>query len=343
MNEAVHLQEEEPKSSIIKGYELNLTTLNVWVEDENGDQTIFSQSEDGIYQSPPGFAGKVGSTYQLHITMENGEEYQSEPELLQAAPPIATIYGRYTEQPNEAGEQNVGGIQFFIDSEETDHQYFRYEWEEGYKIATPYPARYRVNEDSTLEYMDTSLGICYQERFSNELFYSTTNTSTANQIIEFPIRFISEEQQQLRTRYALLVKQFAISESAYLFYKQLNENNQSGGSLFDQQSGTVIGNITSIDNPNQNILGYFEAAGVAEKRSYFKPGDFEEFDFPRYPYNCPYSEIIETTSDSAGYFVEQGANVFLYDPFLDQVSIHTRSCTDCSFYATLTPPTYWEE
>ncbi|WP_421873629.1 DUF4249 domain-containing protein [Marinoscillum sp.] len=316
----------------------------VWVEDGNGVRTPFVQIEGGFYQSPEAFAGQVGQTYQLHIELPDGSAYESSSELLQAAPAIDAVYGKYTEQANSAGDQNTGGIQFFIDSETSDHAYYRYSWEEGYKIETPYPARYMVTDDSMLVLMDTSIGICYKEGFSTELIYGTTNNSTVNRMVEFPIRYLSDEQQQLRVRYSILVKQYAINESAYLFYKQLDENNESGGSLFDQQNGTVIGNISSTSNSGENVLGYFEAAGVSKKRAFFNDEDLDEqFDRPRFPYACHYSLTIVTSADSALYYVRQGGNVFSYDPFLNEVQIQSISCTDCSFYADTTPPNYWEE
>ena len=325
---------------------LNETVNNaiLWIEDEDGTEIRYSFVENGVYQTPASFRGIVNHSYSLHVAIGE-DEYISEPELLRAAPTIDTIYGQYVQKASEVNNQFSGGIQFFIDSEETEQSFFRYEWTEAYKIVTPYPASHYVLEDSSIVRMDTSLGVCYQEHFSNELIYGTRNNSTVNKMLEFPVRYVSEETQMLRTRYTILVKQFAISEAAYLFYKQIDENNESGGSLFDQQSGAVVGNITHATDPSQPVIGFFEAAGVTEKRSFFNNRDLDErFDQSSFPYYCRAIESITTIPDSAYYYIDTfGGNIYYYSTFPQEVGIQSMACTDCTFYADNTPPSYWEE
>ena len=317
----------------------------VWVEDQDGNATYYSNQENGVYLSSEGFSGTIGNTYQLHIEMPDGEEYVSEEETLNPPVEIDSIYGQYLQKASENSANNTGGIQFFIDSKESNQSFYRYEWTEAYKIVAPYPASHYVTADSMLVKMDSSTGICYKEGSSNELIYGTTNNSTVNRMVEFPVRYVSEETQYLRTRYTILVKQYSISQKAYIFYKQLDENNKSGGSLFDQQSGAVVGNITNVTNPDKNVVGFFEVAGVSEKRAYFEPIDLDErFNQSNFPYNCRPDQIITTTPDSAYYYVnETGGVIFYFSLMPPQIGIHARACTTCTFYADITPPSYWEE
>lgn len=329
-----------------------VTTASVWVEDQNGTAYNYSISESGNYTSPAGFTGQVGNSYRLFVEMPDGQRYSSEAELLNASPDIDSIYGRYGEEPTEEGDRNVGGIQFFVDSENAGGttRYFRYEWEEAYKIVVPYPASHELQiteEDTTLVPLQTPKGICYQENASNSLIYGTTVGSQGNRIVEFPVRFVSQEIQQLRTRYALLVKQYAISESAYLFYKRLRENNESGGSLFDKQTGSVFGNMISEDDPDQAVLGFFEVAGVSQKRTFFsRAGLDDKLSGPDFPYNCHFTQSTITTPDSAFFYLNRdGGNVYLVNdlPPVPEIRIQSQGCTDCSFYASVVPPDYWIE
>lgn len=321
---------------------------SVWVVDEDGNQTDYAYHEQGTYVSPPGFAASEGKSYQLYLELPGGERYISNPEALTAAPPIDSIYDQYARIPTVLGDRSVGGIQFFIDThDETGKaRYFRYEWEEGYKIRVPYPKRFILEDDTTLTYLVESPGICYTENQSNELIYGTSIGSTEERMVEFPVRFVSEEDQALRVRYSLLVRQFAISESAYLFYKRLRENNDSGGSLFDKQTGSVFGNIYSENNPDQAVLGYFEVSGVSEKRAFFNRSELDDgLDVAGFLYTCSPQNIVTTTLDSAAYYLDfTGGNIFYYEelpPMPPSVSIHFRSCTDCSSWADTTPPDYW--
>lgn len=316
----------------------------VWLEVGDGSRVELTVTENGTYKTPAAFVGVPNQTYQLFIVLENGEEFRSEPEVLLKAPGVERIYGRYASLPNSAGDKNVGGIQFFVDSEEnTEVKYFRYEYEEAYKIQTPYPALYDVAPDSSLIPFDTMIGVCYAERFSNELIYGTTNGTSANRMIEFPVQFVGEDEQVLRSRYSILVKQYAISESAYLFYKRLNENNESGGSLFDQQAGSVVGNIFSVSEPNKVIVGYFEASGVSTKREFFSRQDLDDrLNVAGFRYRCYSGDAIITTVDSALYYLEiTNGNIYYYDFFTSEIAIHEQGCTDCSFYADPIKPSYW--
>ncbi|MEQ8239508.1 MAG: DUF4249 domain-containing protein [Cyclobacteriaceae bacterium] len=331
----------------------SITTAKVWVEDGDGNTFPYTFTKQNTYSSPDGFRAETGKKYALWVEMPDGSRYRSDSQLLQAAPLIDTIYGKYAELPNENEDQNVGGIQFFIDANNSDSnaKYFRYEWEEAYKIITPYPAQFRVADDSSIVPLDTAIGICYQEGASNLLIYGTSVGNAGNQILEFPVRFLSESQQQLRTRYSILVRQHAIGEAAYLFYKRLRENNESGGSLFDQQVGSVYGNMYAVDNPDEAVLGFFEVAGVSEKRSFFDYADLaDEINRPPFIYDCFLISGVITTPDSAAYYLNiTGGNIYSYletspdSGMPSEVGIQSKTCTDCSFYAEITPPDYWIE
>ncbi|MEQ8581695.1 MAG: DUF4249 domain-containing protein [Marinoscillum sp.] len=320
----------------------------VWVTDGAGLRTDFSADESGVYTSPPAFRGVVGNSYSLFVEMPDGSLYTSDEQLLRASPEIDSIYGKYAQLPDEADEQNVGGIQFFIDSHDDsgNTRHYRYEWEEAYKIQVPYPAHYEVvvsDTDTAIVPLDTPKGICYQEYYSNSLIYGTSVGSRENRMAEFPVRFVSEKLPHLRTRYALLVKQYAISESAYLFYKRLRENNESGGSLFDKQTGSIFGNIHAADNTEQSVLGYFEVSGVSSKRRFFYNRDLDErLRAGHFPYSCLYTERISTVPDSAYYYLQlYDGNIYALYTFPPSVDIYSRGCTDCSFYAEVIPPDYW--
>ena len=323
-----------------------VSNAEVWVEAADGDRIEYAGAQDGTYYSPPGFQAEVGDTYQLFIRMPDGATYASTAESLIKSPGIDSVYDRYAELPSSEGDRNVGGIQFFVDTHDETGvaRFFRYEWEEAYEIRVPFPAAYELNEDSMLVPMQDEIGVCYRENASNNLIFGTTIGNSENRIAEFPIRFVSQEDQTLRVKYAILVKQYAISESAYLFYKRLRENNESGGSLFDQQTGSVFGNISSLDNNDQQVLGYFEVAGVSEKRTFFSNAELDpRLRVANFPFYCTSENSIKTVPDSVQYYLGQtGGHVYGYSSMPPAAYIHNRSCTDCSFYASITPPDYWE-
>jgi hypothetical protein len=326
-----------------------VTDAAVWVKVNGANRVDFSEESPGIYTSPNAFQGVTQTTYQLFIELSDGKTFESTPELLLASPEIDTIYGKYLERPDVDNLETVGGIQFFIDSKASNgsSKYYRYEWEEGYKIEVPYPAAYELKyteKDTTVVVIDSLKSPCYLENQSKGIFIGSTIGTTEERVIEYPIRYISDEMQELRTRYSILVKQYAISEAAYFFYKELKENNESGGSLFDQQPGTVFGNIKSSGDTDEPVLGFFEVSGVSEKRSFFSQSDMDErFNKPAFRFSCYFYDEIRTVQDSAFYYLNiyQGSNITDYSIMTGELTIQSQACTDCSYYAELTPPDYW--
>lgn len=328
-----------------------ISGASVQVVDGNETVIVFEESADGIYHSPVEFRGETGMEYRLEIDLPNGKSYQSEFVRLLPSPAIDSIYARYAVLPDPSGERSVGGLQFFVDSyDETGlARYFRYEWEETYLIRVPFPAQYRFFEDSSFEVLDIPIGICYDSAQSSTVLYGSTVGSTSGQMAEFPVRFVSEEDQTMREKYTILVRQYAISEDAYFFYKRLKENNESGGSLFDRQTGTILGNITSVEDPEEPVLGYFEVSGVTELRQFFIPRMVDRrLKVAGFPYRCVTDDSIITSLDSVLYYLDAnpGHNVYNIVYPSDgppEASLQSKTCTDCSWYANNIKPSYWED
>ncbi len=328
-----------------------ISGASVQVVDGDGAVIEFEESAEGSYYSPLEFRGEAGMDYRLEIDLPNGSTYQSEFVKLLPSPAIDSIYGRYAVLPDPSGEQSVGGLQFFVDSydEAGQSRYFRYEWEETYLIRVPFPAQYRFFEDSSFEQLEIPIGICYDSAQSSTVIYGSTVGSINGRMAEFPVRFVSGEEQTLREKYTLLVRQYAISEDAYFFYKRLKENNESGGSLFDRQTGTILGNITSVEDPEEPVLGYFEVSGVTELRRFFIPRMVDRrLKVAGFPYRCTEDGSIITSLDSVLYYLDEnpGHNVYSIVYPSDrppEASLQSKTCTNCSWYANNIKPSYWED
>ena len=117
-----------------------MTNATVWIEDDQGNRTDFTEQDAGSYLSPTNFAGTVGRSYALFINTSDGKRYQSSYEELVEAPEIGPIYNRFAFQQEDRQSNPVGGVQFFIDVDNADKstQFYRYEWNDAHQIITPY-------------------------------------------------------------------------------------------------------------------------------------------------------------------------------------------------------------
>jgi len=91
---------------------------------------------------------------------------------------------------------------------------------------------------------------------TDNLFNGTVSTAPTVFIEDDGLRFVNE-------KYMIRVKQYAINAATYEFYSLLETQLEISGDIFDSPPATVRGNIISLDNPDEEVVGYFWAADVA--------------------------------------------------------------------------------
>ena len=329
-----------------------LTSAEVWVEGADGSKIEFIETEPGHYENIEKISGVAGNNYQLFFTTSEGRQYQSNPQELIASPPIDSIYDVYAEKANTKTGELMKGIQFFMDTHDETNtaQYYKYEWEETYEVYAPYPSYYEFFSDPDTAVARTEdVSPCYASAKSVGINVGTTVNLTESRLSELPIRYITNETDHLKSAYSILVRQYVISAEAYGFYRKILENNNDNGSLFDKQLGVVAGNISSLADPDETVLGFFEVSGVAEKRSFFKFEDLDRrFPLPDEQYPCLIQHNISTI-DSLEYYVRGKGYGIVTAEYCYSIRCNNefnamlapKYCTDCRFRGPATKPDFW--
>jgi hypothetical protein len=172
-----------------------------------------------------------------------------------------------------------------------------------------------------------------------------TNHLTSDRIIDYPLHFVSTETNRLRILYSLLVKQYAISQAAYEFWKMHDDLSENAGTLFDPIPSQVTGNIYNLNDPEEPVMGYFEASGVSTRRVFvsdenlpgnvFVPSDFEFCQF-----------LVLENPGNLNSLLGQG---WIYiDEYYDMNILMVRltnnvKCFDCTLTGSNKRPDYWPE
>ena len=247
--------------------------------DDAGNRTILPERSPGYYSTDPGFTGIPGRTYTLEVTLPDGSEYRSTPELMPEPVSIDSIYGQYITIPTDDNSTDQTGVQVFLDAHSTDDEpkNFRYSFRESFETPVPYPSQYDwvgTGAGFRLIEREQPLGTCYRKAESTTTLVGTTKGLSENRIASFPIRFINESGLELAYSYIIEVSQFTISGNAHAFYRYLQESNEGAGSLSDRQLGSINGNIANVSDPLTPVLGYFEVAGVATTKRTFSYHQF---------------------------------------------------------------------
>ena len=250
---------------------------------------------------------------------------------------------------DEAGTDR--GVQFFVNASGTgtENIRMRYNWIETYEIRSSFISRYvfdfEINEP-VLRAPDDIIHICYRTVENTELILANSSGQSENRVQEIPIKFVNQNAQQLSNLYSLMVQQYALSPDAYEYYQNLEETNEGSGSLSDRQVGTFPGNVSSEDNPEKLILGYFEVSRFYEERVFFTNEEFVADGYSQAPY--PGCTVLDKDTLTTPELVEQYTGFGRRFGILDQITdfsweISSRRCADCKEFGTYEKPLFWPE
>ncbi len=297
--------------------------------DDLGNSFDFEEYRPGVYRvwMTKDFL-KPGTSYKLIVTTNSGEEIESDYDQLPECPKIDSIYYIRKDIPTTNPNKPLQGIQFYIDMNATSvsSHYFKWEIEETYEHHAVYPKKIYW-DGKTIKIAnppDYSMMVCWStEKLKNHYTLSTVNLAQ-KKITMHPLHFVDNLTQRLTYGYSILVNQYALSPSAYIFWEQLRENNELGG-LYGKQPISIKGNFKNLTSPNKKVLGLFQATSIRTKRIFVRNVNGLELFYPQ----CSASETPRVLPK----------NTFLY---LGEGGVLEASCIECfAEGGSTTKPDFW--
>ncbi len=331
----------------------------VRVLEDAGTEYVFEEINPGIYKSVQKFAAKQGKEYQLTITTADGRSYSSDKVVLPAKSSIDRVYPK-----RMIGDTGADGIGLLIDSFDLSGEsvYYRFEYEETYRINPPFwvpkdiEGSYDAEGMLSLELVERPVGkrVCYNTNISNNIQQVNTSTLDEDRISALVLNFIPLDDIRIEDRYSILVRQYVQSREAFGFYELLKRFSESE-SLFSQvQPGFITGNIVSDTDDSEKVLGFFDVSSIAETRIFFNRADVVE-ETSRYYERCitvipeprPLQTIQSFKEDLLS-LLDTGTVVYLAGegpdaPFGDPFTFITRECGDCTANGKSAVPDFWED
>jgi len=352
-NQEIYLSKVFPLDSNGPSPESNAV---VKIIDDNQNTYNFIETIPGKYISSNEFEAQPNINYQLFITTQEGKSYTTEPTQLTSITQIDNLYPSL--EVDDLGFEN---ITLFVDSYNPngDSRYYRYEFEETYKIVAPKWNQYDlvVVQNSNSYTIEKQLKTreektCYNTVNSNSIIQKETTGFIEDRVTKFPVRILSKDNTIISHRYSILVKQYVQSLEAFTFYKTLNKLSGSESIFSQNQPGFFGGNIFSVDSPNDKVVGLFEVSSVSTKRIFINYQDF----FPNQPLPPYFTECepfaptnkpeggdlsdlaVTLNSGTVKYFRDNlEPNYTNPGPYL----VVPVECGDCTKYGTNVKPTFW--
>lgn len=334
---------------------------NVTITDNDNNRYTF-ELKDSIYVSQSEFQAIPGRKYRLEITTHDGKTYYSASETLST---VNEIQGVNASVQTVDGQR---GVLISVDSFDPNNssKYYRYEYEETYKIVAPLwdqdkaitlpPLSGNTHKEIGIVPRVGESKICYSTQKSKDILMASTNSLNEDRI-SFPIRFISDQNYIISHRYSILTKQYIQNLESYTFYKTLKEISGSDNILSQNQPGFFYGNIRSADNPSEKVIGFFDVSSVSSKRIFFNYTDlFPEESLPPYFNNCEikvWTFCFESTNPDCrgGQLLSTiETNQLLYlssyqysNPVYTTYEMVPPPCGDCTSFSSNIVPPFWTE
>ena len=347
-NEMTHQEVKLSRASAVNDG-LPLMEFGAVVTVVNNSGTEFNFEEKGDkYISETKFKAEPNSYYQLKIRTVSGKEYISSTEQVTAENTI-NVETAVIEKEGEKGVQiNVKNY-----DPTNSSKFYRYEYEETYQIKTNFEVKEQLKESGYIAYNNyfkldilpakSNTRICYSTNYSSEILQTNT-VDQQKALVNYAIRFISQNDYILTNRYTIKVKQYTQNRAAYDYYYTLNKMSGTGDLLSPNQPGYIVGNIKSTTNASEKVVGFFEVASVSQKRIFFNYEDI----FPSQKLTDYFREcepiLVEHENLSKNNFSILRSHVYLGPGAGLNVTKYymvEKECGDCTTFSSNVKPSFW--
>ncbi|MHA6249574.1 DUF4249 domain-containing protein [Pontibacter sp. CAU 1760] len=265
------------------------TGAMVYVKSDKGEEIFFRHYKSGLYRPLGDKSAKIGETYQLRIQVA-GRSYESEKVTMLPPVPIDSVYTEFAEvEVGIEGKKEkalMPGYKFFVDFTDPGEQKNFYRWSVASVIEVytqPWNFIDYECRGCPRARPKPCCGHCWVYERAQLYNVKSDRLTDGRKNLRQELHFAPFERD-LSAKYKLTVYQHSISEDAYNFFKVVEQQRQSTGTVFDAPPSQLKGNIYNISDKEEQVIGYFDASAVSKKELTILRQDIQEPNSPEYVY-----------------------------------------------------------
>lgn len=288
------LRDERYRLSAVDGAEVSSV-------DGDGNEVSWSQVEStSAYRPPANFAGVPGQSYRLRVVTTDGQMLESTPEVMASPVPIVDSRITFSQESyfSTGRDRFIPAFTLFIDLDDPvdqrNYYLINYQKWETIDVCASCPTRQRYRGDGCENWQrnfserwdylcETD---CWSVRDGEgfELFRDElSNGNRINNVRAGRLDFVSGNAGLL-----FEARLQAITGAAFRYASTLKEVSEGSGGLNAPSPAALVGNIKSVSNPDDIVLGNFSTASITTHRAYIDRSTVEGTPLP-----SEYSVMLE--------------------------------------------------
>ncbi|WP_185817019.1 DUF4249 domain-containing protein [Hymenobacter metallilatus] len=281
----------------------------------------------------------ANQSYRLYIRTTSGREYASDYAPLKLTPAIDQLQGRV--QSN--------GVQLYLSTHDDQNltQYYRWEYEETWEFTSAYESLYRYAGNNRMVQRKEDIYHCWRFIPSTTIVTTSTVRLAQDAVRDYRLLFIPLASERLLSRYSVLVRQYALSQAEFDYWEAVKKNTENIGTLFDPLPSQIQGNVHSLTDAQEPVLGFVGAATVVGKRIFITRADLPRDWIPQHEgYElCTGLDYWPNSIKYKDYTMDDMFGDSVYrTPVARQGTVYTMqtmACVDCRLRGTNHKPSYW--
>ena len=279
--------------------------------------------------------------YVLEIELSSGERFTSE-----EMQPIVT-----PEIIDAGFKRDEEGVEVFVSTQgnaNVDDFLWTYEetWIYRPRIRAPYVYVPEIRDVRDRKESEQNW-LCFKTEPSPGILLETSSRFRDQVVFQQTITEVPQGDERIMDRYSILISQKGIASKDVAFWEILKKNTEDIGSIFSPLPSLIGGNIKSLDSGKSPVIGQVSLGVIRQKRVYINTADVLPWNYLDPTFNdCIIGEEPVFRADYQVIFgngavvparpLMAGTTIVGYYP-------SSKRCTDCSLYASLKKPSFWED
>jgi hypothetical protein len=257
----------------------------VLIKDDLGRVTrLVEQEQRGLYLTEEIFAAEIGRSYNLEIITQNKKRYVSRPELVSQVPELDSVSYRAVRTPGSDRLNDEYGVQVlahFQDPVEEDNFYFWRTLESDFVLVSE-PELGHAGPAG----MPTCPPCCESICFHTDVpkpgnIVTVPDTDFNGQYQNRVVAYVVDDGVRFKDTYRLELQHMSVTQETQRYLQLIDQQLRLTGSVFDPPPANIRGNMISLDDPDELVLGQFFAVDVRHVQLYIQRDKLEFYKRPQ--------------------------------------------------------------